>query len=258
VALDPLSAGTTTVSAAATGFDPTYPGSSQLVTVTPTELIVFALSGDTAIGSGLQALHSVFLNGSAHGGVTVRVASSTPSAVRVSDSPTTVGGAFVDLFVPDGSTTASFWAQGLGAAGTTSTLTASQASFVPGTLVRDVVQPALRIDFLPTSVPSSSADVEFAVTAGIPTSPTSLLAQSVLAATTLTIASTAPSVGELVTPSASGGSVTVQILQGQTATPFPGSVAFAPLSEGTTTVSAAAAGFNPAFLLASVEVTVTP
>jgi hypothetical protein len=259
VAFDPLAIGTTTVSAAAPGFDPSFALASQAVTVTQSEILVGAYYGDPAIGSGLQALHYLSLNGTEHGGVTVRVSSSNPTAIRVSSSETTPGAAFVDLVVPNGTGTVYFWVQGLGPAGGSATLTASHPAFVPGTLSRGVVQPVLLVGNLPSSMSvSSPSNAEFWATAGIATSATSQLPQAAVAAIPVTFSSSAPAVGQLVTPSDTGASVVVSIAAGVASTQYPGGIAFDPLSEGTTTVSVTAPGFNPVFAPASQLVTVTP
>ena len=65
------------------------------------------------IGSGLQDPHIARLGGSVHGGVTVRIASNDPAIALVAANATTPGTAFVDVFVPDGSTDASLYVQGV-------------------------------------------------------------------------------------------------------------------------------------------------
>ncbi len=254
VAFDPLSGGTTTVSASATGFDATYAGASLLVTVTQPEITI---SGDQFIGRGLQDPHNAHLGGSVHGGVTVRIASSDPAIALVAANATTPGTAFVDVFVPDGSSDASFYVQGV-ALGPVN-ITASQALFVTGTVARDVVQPALQIAVLSPSQTSLSPDNEFYA---YPVIPATGQNQAVSAAGSLSVTFTSgtPAVGRLVTSSSSGASVVVQIPAAGFNTPgtvATGGVAFDPLSGGTTTVSASATGFDATYAGASLLVTVT-
>ncbi len=96
----------------------------------------------------------------------MRIASSNPAIARVAANATTPGTAFVDVFVPDGSSDASFYVQG--AALGPVNITASQAQFATGTLARDVVQPVLQIAGLSPSQTSLSPDNEFYAYPGIP------------------------------------------------------------------------------------------
>ena len=112
---------TTTVSGTAPGFDATFAGASVEVTVTRPGILVQDISGPSNVrgqlGVGLQDLYRLTLDGSEHGGVTVRIASGDPGVALVSadtsDGGTTAGTSFVDVFIPDGTTTRNFVVQGV-------------------------------------------------------------------------------------------------------------------------------------------------
>ena len=123
----------------------------------------------------------------------------------------------MDVFVPDGTSDASFYVQGSSGVTGTVNITASQAQFATGTLARDVVQPVLQIAVLTPSQTSLSPDNEFYVYPGIPTGPFSLVQNQAVSAAgplSVTFTSGTPAVGRLVTLSASGASVVVQIPAG--------------------------------------------
>jgi hypothetical protein len=83
VALDPTGPGTVNVSASAAGYT-TYAGSTFSVTITARSMSMADVWwGDHRIGGGLQAPYRVTLGASAHGGVTVRIASSDASVGEV-------------------------------------------------------------------------------------------------------------------------------------------------------------------------------
>jgi hypothetical protein len=265
VAFDALSAGTTVVSATAPGFNNAWSEASATVTVTqPGMTLTDPWVGAYRVGASLQAQVRLTLGGANHGGVTVRVTSSNPSAATLAATGTVPGTPFVDLFIADGQTYRDFYVQGVQGATGTVTLTATQALFTNGTVSVQVVQPVFRLYDLATSTTTLSADDEFYVYAGIlntaGTGVWTWQAASGAGPVTVTFASSNPAVGQVKTASASGAAVTVQIPVNQSYSPTnvaAGGVAFDPLSGGTTAVTATAPGFNNSWAEASATVTVT-
>jgi hypothetical protein len=144
------------------------------------------------------------------------------------------------------------------------TLTASESQFTPGTLDLEVVQPVLQILGLAASTTTLSVDDPFQVRTGISnTLGTSFQREQAVSAAgslTVTFTSSDPAVGQLVTTALTGESVTVEMAPNTSRSPATvaaGGVAFNPLSEGMTTVSASSPEFNSSFPLSSVMVTVS-
>ena len=111
VAFDPLGAGTTGVSATIPGFISTSAALQNVTVITPP---ISLFSFPTTVGAGLQVgFLSAQLGGSQHGGVTVRIESDNPSLALVSPNNTTAGTPFINAFVSNGSTSVSFFVQGV-------------------------------------------------------------------------------------------------------------------------------------------------
>ena len=127
------------------------------------------------------------------------------------------------------------------------------------------MQPALSIMSLNTSTTTFSMDTPFRVAVGVPSSNNSGISeyQAVRVGgtgVTATIVSSDSNVGQLITSTTTGGTVTVDIASGQAFSPSTvatGGVAFHPLTSGATTVSATIPDFI-ATTEASVNVNVTP
>ena len=253
------------MAATATGTNNAYSGSTVTVTVSqPTITMTDSWHGDRRIGGGLQAPYSLTLGGSAHGGVTVRVASSDTTRILLAPDATTAGTAFIDLFIADGQTTKGFYIQGINGVTGTITLTATNAAFVTGTTTVGLVPGAINIYNLSSSLPVTSADDQFIVRTGyINTSGNSFQYASVSPAGPLHVLLTSsnPAVGQLKTAAATGAQVTVDVAVNaydSPATVGTGGAAFDPLTTGTSTVSANVSGFNNGWSGAAVSVTVTP
>jgi hypothetical protein len=220
--------------------------------------------GNYRVGSGLQIPLRLNLATSAHGGVTVRIASANPSILRVAPDAATAGTDHIDVFLPDGWTYKDFTIQGVsGAAGTKIGLTATNASFADATTGIDVAPAVFMINSLETSTTSMSADDPFSVRTGfIHSNGTTFRYAPVSGAgpLTVTLTSSNVAVGQLKTSSETGSPVTV-IMPVNTydspASVASGGVAFDPLAGGTTTISASAPGFSNFYSGASVSVTVT-
>ena len=266
-AFDPLTGGTTTVAATAPGTINTYSGSMVNVSVTATPITLADNSpyGDHRTGVGLESRHSITLGGANHGGVSVRVTSGSPSVAKVSLTDTTAGSDFIDVPFANGETVKYFYVQGVSTGGPV-TLTATQALFSNGTINVTVVAPILNIYNLPTSTTSLSANDPFYVRAGYyNTAGTAFQYAYVSGAAdlTVTLTSSTPAVGTLVTTQMTGASVTVTIAKGNIDSPgsvATGGAAFDPLSVGTTTVAATAPGTINTYSgsMVNVSVTATP
>jgi len=265
VAFDPLTGGTTKISASAPGFNNAYSGGNVSVTV---NLLGMTLSdiywGDYRVGSGLQIPFRLTLGGSAHGGVTVRIASANPSILRVAPDATTAGTAFIDVYIPNGQTYKDFYIQGQAGNVGTAPLTATNSNFTTGSTSVEVVQGVLQILNLSTSLAASATDDPFQVRTGyLHSNGTSFRYAPVSGAGPLTVMlqSSNAAVGQLKTYMATGSSVTISIPINTYDSPSSvesGGVAFDPLTQGTTTISASASGFNNAYSGANLLVTVTP
>ncbi|MHC1725307.1 MAG: PKD domain-containing protein [Syntrophobacteraceae bacterium] len=260
-AFDPLTGGTTTVEATAAGFS----ASSATVNVLqPTLTLYDNHHGDYRIGGGLQVPWYLQLGGSAHGGVTVRVASGDTLRVLVSPNATTAGTSFIDVFVPDGQTTFAFYVQGINGVTGNVTLTASNAAFADGTATVEVVPAVLQIMNLSTSTTAGAADDPFQVRTGyVHSNGTSFRYAPVSPAGPIHVLLTSSNeaVGLLRTAAEYLSQVTVDVQPNtydSPATVIAGGVAFDPLSDGTTMVSASSIGFNNAWSQASTTVTVAP
>ena len=265
VAFDALTGGSTTVSATASGFNNSWSGASQAITVTQTGItITDPWQNYLRVGGGLQKQMRVTLGGSSHGGVTVHLASSNSAVLRLSTSATVAGSATIDVPIANGQTTYDFYVQGVRGASGDATITATQALFTNGAVTITVVQPVFAIAGLTTPTTSLAADNEFYVQAGIlNTTGTAVQTWQPVSAEgplPVTFTSSTPAVGQMATSSARGASVTVNMPVNQYYTPTTmatGGVAFDALTGGSTTVSATASGFNNSWSGASQAITVT-
>lgn len=263
VAFEPLTEGTTTVTASIPEFiATTY--ASRAVTVTATGMTL----NDATVGGGLQLSNSGYLLGSDHGGVDVVITSSDPSVLLVSPNETTPGTASITVSVADGVTLFNYYVQGLEGQTGTATVTATATGFTDGTATKEVVQPALSLYNLYSTMTTAYSDDPFRVQVGIPDAGQTYMAdyQEVRAGApssyTATVTSSDAGVGQLVTSTVTGGSVTVEIVAGAYYSPntvVDGGVAFDPLTVGTTTVTATITGFVtlPPSGYGSIDVTVT-
>ena len=246
---DPLSVGTTTVSASIPDFIATT-ASSQVATVNSPGM---TLSVSGSLGGGLQSgFWSGQLGASNHGGVTVHVESGDPSRVLLSPNATTLGTSSLDLFVANGSSTFNFWLQGTDwVSGTSSagpvTITASAPGFPNATGTISYVQPALRIAGVPATTTTLSPNTAFRAEVGIPSAGNANVAtlqarRFGAGSLTVTVTNSNPAVGEI-DPSGGGAGTqiaTTSIAAGTSLSPF---LEFDPLGVGTTTVSASIPDF---------------
>jgi hypothetical protein len=253
VAFVPVAPGSTNVSATSPGFDSFF-GSIDVLVTTP----VITMQGlPVKIGAGLQTnfnplccLVGALLQTPTVGEITMRITSTNPAVALVSPDHTTAGAEFIDVIVPAGQTLAPFYVQGV--AGTTGVVsfTASAPGFQPGAGTVEVVQPAVQIGNLSTSMASTDSSQPFVVMVGVPDSSASVIAhlQGVRAGSTLTatVTNSNAAVAQLVTLQGGQQVRTVTIPAGEFSsaqTLAGGGIQFDALTAGQTTVTAAIAGF---------------
>jgi len=271
VAFDALAGGTTTITASATGFNSSLPDASKLITVSQPGITTFSGATSNRVGSGLQTRSGgngarIVLDGTDHGGITVRVASSDPSVLRVSPDSTTAGTAFIDIDIPDGSSTALFHLQGVRGQTGASTVTGSGPGLADGTVSVEVVPAVVRyVNLAPTTTATATDDeffVSFWSTNPITDAPEQNQFVSAEAPLLVTFTSSDPAVGTLTTlDDTSTSPVTITVPAHRSAsftTVGTGGVAFDPLANGSTTITASAPGFDSTLPEASFEVTVNP
>jgi hypothetical protein len=235
----PIARGATTVSASIPGFMTTDAG-FQAILVDPPSLSPFSRT----IGAGLQYSNNADLEIADHGGVTVLIESDDPWVALISVDAATPGSEFIEVFVPDGSTTADYTVQGAAGAAGEVTVTASAPGFLNGTGTITVVQPGVMIFGLADTRSVGSNDT-FTVLVGIPNAGGTGLSgyQGMSAANdpvkVLTLESSQGAVGELTF----GGPISDTVQLDMTAGMFQPGATFVPLTTGLTTVTASIPGF---------------
>jgi hypothetical protein len=266
IAFDPLDIGSTGLSVQISGLEPTA-GASATITVNQPVLRLQGLTGFTGstqltVGAGLQTNFnpyccalSVVLDAAQHGGSTVTISSSNFAVAGVSANAATAASASIDVFVPNGQTSAAFYVHGMSASIDPVTITASaEGKFSSGSGTVRVVQPAVRLIGPSTATTSQSPNQDFVVAIGTPVQDNSSLfmEQPVRAGQTVTatVSNGNADVARLLTPAeqtdAENPSVTVTIAanQSRSAGSFAaGGVTFDPIGGGTTTVAATIPGF---------------
>jgi hypothetical protein len=260
VAFDPLTSGTTTVSATVPDFITTTAASVDISVSAPG----ITVSAPAMVGSGLQQYGNFSLGATNHGGVTVTISSSNASIALISPDASTAGSTSIEVVVADGYNGGNYYIQGVENATGEVTVTVTASGFTDGSDTTGIVQPALRIIGLATSTTSLSPDDRFQVQVGIPNADNSNLSQGQAARAgggdlTATVTNSNGAIGQLVTDTVTGQSVTVNIAEGQQTSPstvVSGGVAFDPLTSGTTTVSATVPDFITT-TAASVDVVVS-
>lgn len=247
VTLDPIGAGTTTISAAIDGLIATD-GASRQVTVTAPGISV----GSTPVGAGLQyGTLAVTLGATNHPGVVVRIESGDPSRMRVSLAPDQAGTDFVEASVPTGQTRVNYFIHGVEGTSGDVPLTVSAPGFVTATATISVVQPGVEIIGLVSTETTLSPNRPFQVRIGVPyTQLTGLqIVQSVRtggAPLTATVTNSSAQVARLATNAGAGQTATVTIQPGSSSSPttlLAGGVEFDPQAIGSTNVNATIPGF---------------
>jgi hypothetical protein len=257
IALSPLSAGETTVSASIPGFV-TVANGTRLVNVTQPNIGL----GAPTVASGLQRSWSGNLAASAHGGVTLTISSDDDQILQVSPDVATPGTTSIQIDIPDGQTFFSFYLQGVEGQTGAPMLTASAPGFGPISVTGTVVQPGVVLSGLAANTTTLTADDAFVAQVGIPSgvgiSP--VLQVRPGGSLPVTFTSSAPAIAQLVTADGpQGGTVNLTIAAGQLSTPSSiaaGGVALEPLTEGRSDVAVSIPGFvQPTNATVSVNVT---
>ncbi len=257
---DPVTPGADTVGATIPGFI-ALPTARQVITVTGQAI---TLSQPSTVGSGMQVGSSAFLGASQHGGVTVTLVSQDSSKLILAPNGSTVGAGTLAVAVPNGSTSFGYNLQALeGATGTVDVI-ATAPGFTPATITVQLAAPAIDIIFLGTSTTTFSPNQSFQARIGVPNGQgTAMAIEEALRpgspGLAVTIVSSTPAVGALVTSLGSGNQADLAIVAGQARTPSGignGGVDFDPILGGSTTVTATAPGYL-SLPTASVTVTVS-
>lgn len=247
IAFDGLAAGTVTASLSAPGFG-TVTESQKVVTVTAPFLnIPFFQS----IGAGLQSnAVTVTLSASNHGGVLVHLESQDTLVALVASGETDPGTPGADVFVSDGQASAVFYIQGVDDATGTSDIVVSAPQFDPDTASVTVVQPAVAITSLASTIGVGQSD-EFRVKVGIPDLGNTVVQiaqkrRGGAPSLVVGITSADTTAARLNTLSQSGDSVTVLVDPGESMSPSTvaaGGVSLEAVAAGQTVVFASIPGF---------------
>jgi hypothetical protein len=246
VTLDPLTTGTTVITASAPGVT-SLPGASAVVTVSAPGITVSAPN----VGSGLQSNGTFTLGAAQHGGRSVVVKSSAPGLVLVSPNATTPGTDSIILNLPNGTTGGSFYVQGMDGVNGSPTIQVTTDGFQDGSDALDVLQPAIELTSVTTNPSAAAANDEFYAQVGIPNGiHTSIIdyqnRRAGAAPFTVTFTTSAGAISTLVTTAGSATTRTADIVPGFYYTPTTvatGGVAHDPLAPGLTVISAALSGF---------------
>jgi len=271
LSLDPLAAGTTTVSADIAGFvrsGGTSFTNPQMVTIAGSALRIFYAFTETGqdyteairVGAGLEACSSSNIRVEAYNpstgqtanvsaATTVTITSSNAGAVLVSPSDTTTAGTgSVQVTIPANSFFASICIAGMeGQAGQSATLTASAAGIDTGIRAVNVLQPVVGVNAISANLTATSADEPFNVLVGLgqSTSPDVLFrtwqARKGGGGLNVSVTSAVSSVAQLKFGAQTGASVTATIPAGNATN--SATLALDPLTAGTTSVSAIIPGF---------------
>ena len=262
VAFDALTPGTTTVHATLPGFVDSLTSSSAAVTVSAPTMSV--LTQDVGVGLQTTRLY-VTLGASAHGGVTVTIRSSNAAIMRVAANDSTPGTEFIEVEVPDGETRAYYWAQGWTGGTGTVTVSATADGFTDGSGTLSVLTPAVEIRGLASSLTAGNAPDDFYARIGTPNSTSSSVGrvQGIRPGASpvdITFATSAPTIGQLVTTDGPQTPRVLTLVEGQLQTPTTvanGGISLDPLAAGSTVVDVSATGFTT-MVNGRITVTINP
>ncbi|HEU4569631.1 MAG TPA: Ig-like domain-containing protein [Gemmatimonadales bacterium] len=268
----------TSVASGGLAVDPLTTGTAQIVATHPvflalagaTRTVTVATPGITVnggtVGAGLQRSQSFTLGAPQHGGVNVVVKSTAPGVVKVAPDALTPGTDSIVIPLANGFTSGSFYIQGMEGQTGSPTIQVSAAGFSDGSAGVTVVLPAIELGNAPANIAAGAADQAFWAQVGVPNGTTTAMNEyqnlraGGVGPVTVTFTNATGGVAQLVTTALTGDTVTAQIPVGSYYTPTSvatGGVAFDPLATGTTTLTAAAAGFL-ALPAATKVVNVTP
>jgi hypothetical protein len=249
VNIRPIGVGTATMAPTGLGLIPAEtPNVPQSVTVTvPTQSM--SISTYT-LGSGLAQNASLNLQtGVPAGGRTLTLTSSDPTRVLLAPNTTTLGSGQLNINMTAGSFSSSFVVMALeGVTGTVS-VTATIPGYRDSTYTFTVVQGGVTLNGPSSTRTLAQGDESFQAQVGAP-SGNSVIPQFVRfgapASLTITLTSSAPSIGTLVVGGVAGSpaTVTIPIGESSSATSVAARANFRPLSAGNTTITATAPGFQ--------------
>jgi hypothetical protein len=273
----PLSNGTTTLTLSSTVFASATTNvgpASQLVTVSQPAFTMSigeaASSSNVGLGAGLEMNSgSISLGDPApSGGTTIQVTSSDTTKVTLSTSGTAVGSGVINVTIPAGQSSASFWLQGVAVGSASITATNPSDTFsAPAADTAVVVSSAISLSGVTTPTTTLSGNSSFNVVVGaVYGGGADLFAEDVSPATgalSVTVASGTPSVGELLSGVSDVATANGLIPVGASGTNGSGGTGFTfvPLTDGTTTLTLSSTVFPSATTNvgpASQLVTVTP
>ncbi|MFL5580803.1 MAG: beta strand repeat-containing protein [Gemmatimonadaceae bacterium] len=253
VAYEALAAGTSLVSVTIPGFTATA-AASVTTTVTSPALTMF--TGGGVVGAGLQDAVTLGLGAAAPaGGLVVRITGRSPTVAIASASAADVGAGSIDLAVPAGATTATWYIQALEDKSGVASFDLSAPGYTGTSYTITVVATGVALSGLPSITTALTPDDPFMVQVGPQSAGTTGGLSDVQAVRAgapgplvVTITSVNTQVASLVTTTSSGaGSVTMQLAPGQSASPpsvNSGGVALRPLSFGTATITAGIPGYT--------------
>jgi hypothetical protein len=266
VAFQPLTTGSTVITATAPNTRPIPTASTNPATVTVSIAAPDITLPATTVGAGLQQAVTGTLTASTHGGTTVILRSTNPAILKLARVATDT--AVDSLVIPVANGVASFSYLVVGMEGQTGvpSVQARAVGFTDGSAAVTVVAPALQLSGVLTTQTAGGTDDPFVVVAGVPNSLFTALqtVQAVragAAGVTVTVTSSSPTAGLLVRNGVPSASATVRIAGAATQTANGGvdGIFFRPTSAtgSPTTVSATAPGFV-IISSSSVSVTVNP
>ncbi|MCB1184131.1 T9SS type A sorting domain-containing protein [bacterium] len=250
VAFDGVGVGATDVTASIPGFAPVDPATATVL-VTQPSLNVVSVQG--TVGAGLQtAANQVNLGASQHGGVVVRVESLDPGLVLVSGHPDSLGTPFVDLPLNNGVTVVNFYSHALEGLTGAATIAVTSPLFLPDTIMTTVVEPAVRLVGLGTTIDTLDPPDPVYAIVGFPSGGfNSVVGQEVRqgsAGVPVTFTVADPVVGTMVAPGDTAAAVTLVIPPGASNTPTnttAGGAAFDGVGVGSTAVTVSIPGGVP-------------
>ena len=243
--LKPLTEGSATIAVVPPAGYGTVAAGAVTVNVT-TPGITFS-GWPATVGAGLTSTGTRWarLGATNHGGITVRVQSSNPEIALVSPNSTTVGTPFIDVDLPNGQSDVVFQVHGLEGASGNVVITVSAPGFSDANTTASIQPAAIQIAGLLTTAVAGGAVDAFIVQIGVADATGTDLAgtQNVRPGGPgrfITISSSNPAAGRILTSTEEGASVTVLIPAGQSQV----AASFRPVAAGQTQVSAVATDVN--------------
>jgi hypothetical protein len=244
MAVDPLTAGSTTIAVSASGFAPLPNASRDLVVSAPGINL-----GSTTTGSGLQRSVSGSLGASDHGGTTVTLTSSNPDVMLLAPNASTAGSPSIEIVISDGGTGFSYFIHGMEGVTGSPTVTASASGFTDAQVAMSVVQPAYDISTWSATLTAGGNDASVRVRTGLPNAQETLMSTQLSARAggpglSVQLQNSTAEVGVLVVDGEPGQTVSTVVSPGQGLSPTmaSGGAAFRPLAPGQSTVTATIPG----------------